>query len=183
MKNINEVIDKDNKLDLVHSFQDACSDKEFYNYLKTLPISEDILMKYTSSLQDAFKESKNCHYCRGLNHCKNRVVGYCYTPEKNNNTIIFSYVACKHEQKRLKDDAYKDNLELFDMPEEIANANLQEVYTDDKARIPIIHYFKEFMEKYQKGEKPKGLYLTGSFGSGKTYLISATFNELAKEGI
>ena len=111
MKNINEVIDKDNKLDLVHSFQDACSDKEFYNYLKTLPISEDILMKYTSSLQDAFKESKNCHYCRGLNHCKNRVVGYCYTPEKNNNTIIFSYVACKHEQKRLKDDAYKDNLE------------------------------------------------------------------------
>lgn len=183
MKNINEVIDKDNKLDLVHSFQDACSDKEFYNYLKTLPISEDILMKYTSSLQDAFKESKNCHYCRGLNHCKNRVVGYCYTPEKSNNTIIFSYVACKHEQKRLKDDAYKDNLELFDMPEEIANANLQEVYTDDKARIPIIHYFKEFMEKYQKGEKPKGLYLTGSFGSGKTYLIAALLNEMAKKKV
>lgn len=183
MKNINEVIDKDNKLDLVHSFQDACSDKEFYNYLKTLPISEDILMKYTSSLQDAFKESKNCHYCRGLNHCKNRVVGYCYTPEKNNNTIIFSYVACKHEQKRLKDDAYKDNLELFDMPEEIANANLQKVYTDDKARIPIIHYFKEFMEKYQKGEKPKGLYLTGSFGSGKTYLIAALLNEMAKKKV
>lgn len=183
MKNINEVIDKDNKIDLVHSFQDACSDKEFYNYLKTLPISEDILMKYTSSLQDAFKESKNCHYCRGLNHCKNRVVGYCYTPEKSNNTIIFSYVACKHEQKRLKDDAYKDNLELFDMPEEIANANLQEVYTDDKARIPIIHYFKEFMEKYQKGEKPKGLYLTGSFGSGKTYLIAALLNEMAKKKV
>ena len=183
MKNINEVIDKDNKIDLVHSFQDACSDKEFYNYLKTLPISEDILMKYTSSLQDAFKESKNCHYCRGLNHCKNRVVGYCYTPEKNNNTIIFSYVACKHEQKRLKDDAYKDNLELFDMPEEIANANLQEVYTDDKARIPIIHYFKEFMEKYQKGEKPKGLYLTGSFGSGKTYLVAALLNEMAKKKV
>lgn len=183
MKNINEVIDKDNKLDLVHSFQDACSDKEFYNYLKTLPISEDILMKYTSSLQDAFKESKNCHYCRGLNHCKNRVVGYCYTPEKSNNTIIFSYVACKHEQKRLKDDAYKDNLELFDMPEEIANANLQEIYTDDKARIPIIHYFKEFMEKYQKGEKPKGLYLTGSFGSGKTYLIAALLNEMAKKKV
>ena len=183
MKNINEVIDKDNKIDLVHSFQDACSDKEFYNYLKTLPISEDILMKYTSSLQDAFKESKNCHYCRGLNHCKNRVVGYCYTPEKSNNTIIFSYVACKHEQKRLKDDAYKDNLELFDMPEEIANANLQEVYTDDKARIPIIHYFKEFMEKYQKGEKPKGLYLTGSFGSGKTYLVAALLNEMAKKKV
>ena len=29
----------------------------------------------------------------------------------------------------------------------------------------------------------KGLYLYGSFGSGKTYLISAMFNELAKSGV
>ena len=29
----------------------------------------------------------------------------------------------------------------------------------------------------------KGLYLTGNFGCGKTYLVVATFNELAKKGI
>ena len=39
------------------------------------------------------------------------------------------------------------------------------------------------MENYNNEEKPKGLYLTGSFGSGKTYMISALFNELAKKGV
>ncbi len=183
MKKINEVIEKENKIDLVHSFQEACNDKEFYEYIKSLPIEEEVLIKYTSNLQDAFIERKNCHYCRGLNYCKNRVTGYCYTPQKDNKMITFSYVACKHEQKRLKDDAYKENLELFDMPEEIQNATLKDVYTDDKARIPIIRYFKEFMEEYQKGNKPKGLYLTGSFGSGKTYLIAALLNEMAKKKV
>ena len=42
---------------------------------------------------------------------------------------------------------------------------------------------KEFMEEYQKGNKPKGLYLTGSFGSGKTYLIAALLNEMAKKKV
>ena len=34
-----------------------------------------------------------------------------------------------------------------------------------------------------KKDKPKGLYLNGSFGSGKTYLIAALFNEMAKKDI
>ena len=42
---------------------------------------------------------------------------------------------------------------------------------------------KEFMDHYNDDEKPKGVYLNGSFGSGKTYLIACLFNELAKRGI
>ena len=32
------------------------------------------------------------------------------------------------------------------------------IYKDDKLRLPIIKYFKEFMEHYLEEEKPKGLY-------------------------
>ena len=46
-----------------------------------------------------------------------------------------------------------------------------------------MEYFTEFIKQYRKGENPKGLYLHGSFGSGKTYLIAALFNELAKKNI
>ena len=42
---------------------------------------------------------------------------------------------------------------------------------------------KKFYDNYKKGEKIKGLYLYGNFGCGKTYLISALFNELAKKGV
>lgn len=184
MKNINNIVAKDlNETKLVHSFQDACSNKEFYEFIKTLPIEEEILMKYTSSLEDTFLEYKNCKNCKGLEHCKNNVLGYCYTPEKEKRIIKFSYVACKWKEKDLEENAYKENLELFDMPKEIKEATLKEVYTDDKSRVPIIRYFKEFIEKYNMNESPKGLYLTGSFGSGKTYLIAALLNEMAKKKV
>ena len=39
------------------------------------------------------------------------------------------------------------------------------------------------MKNYKKDKQQKGLYLCGNFGSGKSYLISAMLNELAKEGI
>ena len=39
------------------------------------------------------------------------------------------------------------------------------------------------MDSYLKNKSGKGLYLSGSFGSGKTYLIAALFNELAKKNI
>ena len=184
MKNINKVLEHDtDQLKLVHAYQDACSNKEFQEFIETLPIEEDILIKYTSSLEDACEEYKNCKRCKGLACCKNKVVGYRYTPEKEKNIIKFSYNACKWNRLSMKENAYKENLKLFDMPIEIKEASLKDVYTDDKSRVPIIRYFKEFIDQYNNKENPKGLYLTGSFGSGKTYLIAALLNEMAKKKV
>lgn len=184
MKNINTILkDEKNDIELINSYQEAKNDSEFKDYLESLPIEEETLMKYTSSLEDAFQEYKNCKKCKGRAYCKNEVKGYCYTPSKEKDIIQFSYVACKWEQRALKENAYKENLELFDMPKDIKDASLKDVYTDDKARLPIIRYFKEFRDQYQKKESPKGIYLTGSFGSGKTYLIAALLNEMAKKNV
>ena len=40
--------------DLTHSFQNACKNKEFKDFVYGLNIKEETLMKYTSSLEDAF---------------------------------------------------------------------------------------------------------------------------------
>lgn len=182
MKNINNVISNLDEVKLDRSFQDACSDKEFYKYVYSLGIEENTLKKYTSSLEDSFEEYKNCQNCPGLEACPNKMKGYQYKPEKDQNIIRFSYVACNKQEKKYKDDAYKRNLELFCLPKEIKEASLKNIYKDDKARLPIIKYFKEFMDSYSNHEQTKGLYLTGSFGSGKTYMIAALFNEMAKKG-
>ena len=183
MKNISNVISNLDEVKLDHSFQDACSDKEFYDYVYSLGIAEDTLKKYTSSLEDSFEEYKNCKNCPGLEECPNKVHGYKYSPEKDQNLIRFSYIACKKQEKKYHDDAYKENLELFCLPKEIKEASLKNLYKDDKARLPIIKYFKEFIDSYTNKEKAKGLYLTGSVGSGKTYMIAALFNEMAKKGV
>lgn len=183
MKSIDNYLEKYDATKLTHSFQDACSDKEFYDYVYSLKIKDDILEKYTSILEDTFVEYKNCKNCPRLESCPNNVKGYRYTPEKGENIISFSYVACKKFEKKSKDTAYQKNLELFDMSKDIEEASLKNLYKDDKARLPIIKYFKEFIDSSSAGEKPKGLYLNGCFGSGKTYMIAALFNEMAKRGV
>ena len=183
MKNVETVIGKVDEIKLTQSFMDACSNKGFKDYVYGLNIKEETLKKYTSSLEDSYEEYHNCQNCISLEKCKNKVQGYVYTPEKNGELIMFSYLACKKLQEELKNNMYKENLELFEMPKDILEASLKEIFKDDKIRLPIIKYFKEFMENYNNEEKPKGLYLTGSFGSGKTYMISALFNELAKKGV
>ena len=180
-----EDIQKQDLTALTHSYQDACANKEFKDFIDGLNLKDEVLMKYTSSLEDAFLEHKNCQQCKSLKTCKNQVEGFCYTPRGSNNIITFSYEACSKKEKALKEEkenAYKDNLELFDMNQDIRNASFKEVYKDDKARLPIIKYFKDFIDHYNDEEKPKGIYLHGSFGSGKTYLIAALFNEMAKKG-
>ena len=69
------------------------------------------------------------------------------------------------------------------MPSEIKNARMKDIYIDDKNRKQIITWLTKFIHEYDSKKKIKGLYLNGNFGCGKTYLISATFNELSKRGI
>lgn len=168
---------------LTHSFQDACHDKEFKDFVYSLNIKEETLMKYTSNLSDAHKEHKNCLACKNLSQCKNEIKGYRYTPHGRNDDVEFSYDICRKKKKVQEENEYKKNLDIFDMNQDIKNASFKEVYKDDKARLPIIKYFKDFISGYGIDEKNKGLYLHGSFGSGKTYLIASLFNEMAKKGV
>lgn len=183
MQNVNDIINNVDEISLKHSFQDACSDNDFKAYAFNLNASEDTLMKYTSRLEEAFSECKNCIKCKGLDTCKNKVPGYAYTPTAKEKMIEFSYVICKYQQEEDNKTAYQKNLELFEMPKDIKNASFKDMYKDDKARVPIVKYFKDFIDNYDKEDKPKGIYLNGSFGSGKTYLVAALFNELAKKGV
>ncbi len=170
----------DNDL-LKRNYMDACSDKDFSNYLDRLNIKEDLIIKNLSNIYDCYLEEKN--YLNGDSDClNNEVVGFIKTPSVYQNIINYSYVACPNKQNEINNTKYKKNIDLFDMSEEIKNASFDSIYKDDKLRMPILKYFKDFMNEYKKGEKPKGLYLNGSFGVGKTYLVAALFNEMAKKG-
>ena len=183
MRRIVNTIEKVDENALQSSFIESVKDTEFASYINSLGIPPEVLMKYTSSLEDFLKEKKNCTKCKSLSVCPNMVKGYAYTPEFIGKKILFSYVACYRYNKHLEETNYLKNIDFFKLPKELKEASFQDIYKDDKARIPIVKYFKEFMENYQKGKSPKGLYLTGSFGSGKTYLIAALFNEMAKRGV
>lgn len=183
MKNINSVIEKKDSLDLKRSYMDACSKKEFKEFVEQLPIEEDILIKYTSKLEEAALEFDHCKKCKKLSECKNQVKGYCYYPEKENNTLNFSYIMCKKMKKQEEEKKYLKNICYYDVNEEIKKASFKDLYKDDVNRVPVLKYITDFIKKYNNKEKVKGLYLNGSFGCGKTYLIAALFNDMAKKNV
>ena len=167
-----------NRRNLINNYEKACANQEFRNLIKNLDVEDKIAMKYTSSLETTVVELKHCQDCPGLVYCQNRLEGHTLIPKKSNHQIIFSYVPC-HYEKELK--AREENKHTRD--KDIFNAKISEIDLTDKKRLHVIKWLRDFLTTYQKNGEFKGLYLHGNFGSGKTYLISALFNELAKKRI
>lgn len=183
MKKVSDIVKKKNQTTLKQSFINALTKKEFKEYIDTLPIEEEILMKYTSTLEEASSEYHNCKNCPNLLMCKNKVEGYRLVPKKEENTISFSYVMCSHKKNQEEEEQYLKNVSYYHLPKELQKASFKDLYKDDSKRVPVLKYMTDFIKKYEKKEKVKGLYLTGSFGTGKTYLISALFNDMAKKKV
>lgn len=183
MRKINTLIKKSDITKLKSYYGEALGNKDFKDYVDNLDVSSDVLINYTASIEDAVKEKKACKDCPGLKKCPNTLKGHVYTALKDNNGLNFSYIPCNKLIKEENTYAYKKNITCFDLPKEISEASFSKAYRDDNKRLPIFKYFKEFMDSYLKDKKGKGLYLSGSFGSGKTYLVAALFNELAKKNI
>lgn len=176
MEKIDKFLNSKISTSIKQNYIKALEDEAFRKLITQYKIDEEVGMKYTSRLMDSSKEHTNCSNCPSLDACSNSVRGFCLTPKQNKNTINFSYDMCKY----LKKEEYRENVQVFDVAKDIKNASIKNIYTNDKNRIEIIKAIKNFINEYKKGTNPKGIYLHGSFGSGKTYLISALFNELAK---
>ncbi len=179
MEILTSIINDNHHIDLEKNFIRELKDEDFKNYVLSLGIDEEKLCKYTSLLKDCVEMRKKCKNCSSIYECKQDVKGYLLTPEENGKRIIFCDIACSKMVEHLS----KSNVSYYDEPERLKEASFKTLYKDDKNRLPIIKYFKEFTEGYLKGEKMKGIYLTGSFGAGKTYLIASLFNELAKKNV
>lgn len=168
---------------LKKNYLDAKKDVTFQKLVEQLHIPEEKLVHYTSRIEDCAEEYNHCKKCKGLLACKNKITGYVYFPENIEGNLEFNYVACKYQKKHIAENKYLDNIALFAMTKEIKSARMKDVYVDDKKRFQAIKKVNEFITAYRKGENTKGMYLYGNFGCGKTYLIAAMFNELAKDGI
>jgi primosomal protein DnaI len=170
---------KDLEFSLKSDYAVALKDDNFKKLVNTLKVKEDVACKYTSKLERTVEELQKCANCKSLLACQNKVTGMVYYPSVNaDGSLEFNYVACKYKKKDIKEkEGIKSN--FFQMPYDIKMAKMANIELETK-RAKIIKWLKKFYDSYQKDEKQKGLYLYGSFGSGKTYMISALLNELSR---
>ena len=185
MHNVLENINLDEKkdIDLDKEYFKSLEDPNFKAVTKHLKLKDDILKKYTSIIEECAKEYEHCKNCKGLIECLNKVEGFCYLPVNDNGNLSFTYMPCKYKKVKDKKTKYLENVKYFNTPNYLKEASLDNIYKTDKNRFETINYLMDFLDDTLAGKKKKGLYLHGNFGCGKTYLISAIFNELAKNNV
>lgn len=168
-------------VDLDEEFKKALKDDSFKKMVNELKLSDNILKQNTSNLIECSYEYSNCLKCKNLLECKNKVKGYAYLPCNVDGHIEFGYRSCKFLNDINKENKYNDNVTLIGANSYLKNARMKDIYTDDKNRFECIKWINNFIKSYPTYKK--GLYLSGNFGCGKSYLISALFNELAKKNV
>ena len=155
----------------------ACRNPEFQKLVASLELTAKQAMNYTSKLEEYLQEENNCKNCHGLYECKNKIRGYTNYPQKYNNHLIFSTEACY-----FKSQEFKKIKESTTALQELETSSLKTIDTSDKNRYKLIKWVTNFIKEYDYGKNIKGLYLHGNFGCGKTYILSACFNEMKKRG-
>ena len=168
---------------LEDNFIKALKDECFVEVVNSLDVGDEIKYRYTSQLKEVAKSLETCKKCKGLSFCPYDIPGLYKSAVAKENLIFFVYKKCPFKEKNDEEKAYLKNVYSYKMPKDISEASFRKIYKDDSNRLEAIKFLKSFYDYYEKAPKIKGMYLYGNFGSGKTYLISALFNELAKKNI
>lgn len=148
------------------------------NIIKELNDSRlfDVVIDESNALlfYQVYKEIRKCKDCKGLNECSLASIGY--RPFIKENEILYS--ACKYKRVDIRKKEDENNLNMLYLPKKVLEAKLDEYNIDSPERLKCYQYAMKFINNEEK----KGMYIHGPFGSGKTYLIAAIANELAKRG-
>jgi len=126
-----------------------------------------------------FKETKDtCNQCPGLYDCKLTTTGMTPLLGFYGNEITLEYAKCRYnnfDESKLKIDAMY-------IPKKVFNADISDFDLVGPERKEIHNYILRFLNDYSPDNPMQGMYLSGVYGSGKTYILAVIANELAKKG-
>lgn len=103
----------------------------------------------------------------------------------NNGMIDISYVPTNEQKEKIKLKKIKKRITTVSIPKSIRDAGINDFdYKENNSRILAMRRISLFIRDYDESPKKwhQGTFLTGRFGVGKTFLMGAMANELAKKG-
>ena len=126
MIKIGDIIDY-NQEELEKSYEEALKNKDFKNFIEKIKMPKEILMKYTSTLEECSKEFSNCLDCPGLSACQNKMVGYVYLPRMANKILQFHYKPCRYKLSQDKKYIFLKNIKYYNLPKNYMEASWDKV--------------------------------------------------------
>ncbi|WP_248927792.1 primosomal protein DnaI [Paenibacillus hamazuiensis] len=135
-------------------------------------------------------DHNNCSNCPGLAQCPNDFTGH-YTmiaiEEAGGQKNVIDYkVSCKKFLAQQAQDAVRGRIRSFYVDDRALKQgySIQEIFANDPQRVQAVLRIGQYITQCQEeGLQTRGLYLTGTFGTGKTFLMCYMLHELAKTGL
>ncbi|QAY68234.1 primosomal protein DnaI [Paenibacillus protaetiae] len=134
-------------------------------------------------------EYRNCTNCPGLDQCPNDFEGH-YTllsveTAGPNVQLNDRKVSCKKFIAKRNEEQIRSRVRSFYVDEKVLQGGYSsdEILNKDAERLKAVGQVLRYtMKTKEQGLQTEGLYLTGSFGTGKTFLMGYMLHELAKAG-
>ncbi|WP_054958183.1 primosomal protein DnaI [Paenibacillus dakarensis] len=152
-------------------------------------LDEKVMRTNLSRLYQYVSDHEHCENCPGLERCPNDFQGhYSKLDVQSVNGTMEIYerkTPCALQIAKNNEEQIRKRVRSFYLDERALTEgyNEVEIMTKDRLRAPAVtQVFRYIQDTKEKGLSPRGLYLSGSFGTGKTYLMCYMLHELAKEG-
>lgn len=103
-----------------------------------------------------------------------------YQPELfiSGDVIDIRYAPTKAKIEADKEINTQKHLELIDLPKNLRSVKLSNLDISDE-RSDVMILIRQFLNSYKENNHQKGLYLSGNFGVGKTYMLAGLANSIA----
>ncbi|MNI04559.1 Primosomal protein DnaI [compost metagenome] len=155
------------------------------------PQVDDYTVKINmNKLYQHVTEYKHCSSCPGLELCPNDMPGhYTLLSAETINERVFVHeekVSCKKYLAKQVQDAISSRIRTFHVDPKVFSQGYSyaDILEKDLDRASAVDRINEYVEKtMEEGLQNKGLYLVGSFGTGKTFLMCYMLYQLAKVGM
>lgn len=140
-------------------------------------LSQETVARSAAKIYEYVNEKKKI-----LNGETTLAPGYAPKLVLSNHFIDVSYEPTADLVQKRAQAELKARVKSINMPKDIVEASLAQ-YDASERQVPLIEALK-FVEAYRQAPTDfhQGLYLSGQFGVGKTYLLGAIANELALQG-
>ena len=143
-------------------------------------LTEEDVQKSYSKLYEFVQEKRKFQ----LNDPTMIAPGYEPKLTLNFHYIDVTYIPTEALIAKQKEEEIRKRVKAMDMPKDVRNARLDSFDLSSDGREEAFTSAMKFVKEYTRAPKEfhKGLYLKGTFGVGKSFLLGAIANRLAERG-
>ena len=178
MKKLNEYLNDGNNANYDTTIDKFMADPLVSNFIMNNDLTHETIIRGVNNILTYINDKDTCSKCKGLYECKLVTTGFCPKLEIYNEDIELEYEKCKYNLA----DGSKQNISAFYVPKKIFQAALDDFDMIGSERKEIHRHMLNFLKNFNKKNYVKGMYLSGVYGTGKTYILATMANELAKLG-